>query len=168
MIPASASPAQRTHPGILLRQRFLDPLGISAAQLAKAIGLRRERVAGLLAGQGRLTPDLALRLGLFFGVPTRWWLDLQSDYDATDSEYEESLRAVVRPWPERHRFFFTPIGVQPLPEPMATGAPLTVALDPALVARLRAQVALNPERPAREPVIVYLEDGRPMLTGRPG
>lgn len=167
MIPAPASPAKRTHPGILLRQRFLDPLGISAAQLAKSIGLRRERVAGLLAGRGRLTPDVAMRLGLFFDVPARWWLDLQSDYDATDREREASLRTVVQPWPDRHRFFVTPQGIQALSETREVRETLSMQLDPALVARLRAQVALNPERPAREPVVVYLEDGRPMLTGRP-
>ena len=167
MVVEPVDSRRRTHPGILLRQRFLDPLGIAPLDLARSIGVREWRISGLLNGRGRLTPDLALRLGLFFNVPARWWLDMQSEYDAGDAERLEFLQSVVRPFAGRERFFITPDGVQPLPDKAAPSEPTTLPLAPEFVARLRAQVAHNQARPAREPVVVYLADGRPMLTGRP-
>lgn len=167
MVVEPAASGRRTHPGVLLRQRFLDPLGIAPLDLARSIGVRERRISGLLNGCGRLTPDIALRLGLFFNVPARWWLDMQSAYDAGDAERLDALQSVVRPLAGRERLFITPDGVQPLPDKAAPSEPTTLLLTPEFVARLRAQVAHNQPRPVREPVVVYLADGRPMLTGRP-
>lgn len=167
MVVEPAASGRRTHPGVFLRQRFLDPLGIAPLDLARSIGIPKRRISELLNGRGSLTPEIALRLGLFFNVPARWWLDMQSEYDAADAERLEVLQSVVRPFAGRGRFFITPDGIQPLPDKAASSEPTTLPLAPEFVARLRAQVAHNQPRPAREPVVVYLADGRPMLTGRP-
>lgn len=155
------------HPGIVLAMRFLQPLGIEGPALARALGVRRRRIAQLLQGRGRITPDLAQRLGLYFGVPARWWLDLQAVFDADDPERIARLRSVVRALPDRDRYFITPAGVQVLAQSSRPAKAQDLTLDPDFVERLRAQVAHNPPRQEREPVVVYLEDGRPMLTGRP-
>ena len=74
------------HPGELLKARFLDPLGITPRQLAHAIGVPARRVADLAACRRALSADMALRLGLFFDVPARWWLEMQAKFDSDDPE----------------------------------------------------------------------------------
>jgi len=69
------------HPGEVLKEEFLDPMGISAYRLAKDISIPQTRVADIVHGRRRVTADTALRLGKYFGVSARFWLGLQDDYD---------------------------------------------------------------------------------------
>jgi len=69
------------HPGEVLKEEFLDPMGISAYRLAKDIGIPQTRVADIVHGRRRVTADTALRFGKYFGVSARFWLGLQDDYD---------------------------------------------------------------------------------------
>ncbi len=69
------------HPGEVLKEEFLDPMGISAYRLAKDTGIPQTRVADIIHGRRRVTADTALRLGKYFGVSARFWLGLQDDYD---------------------------------------------------------------------------------------
>ena len=69
------------HPGEVLKEEFLDPMGVSAYRLAKDIGIPQTRVADIVHGRRRVTADTALRLGKYFGVSARFWLGLQDDYD---------------------------------------------------------------------------------------
>jgi addiction module HigA family antidote len=69
------------HPGEVLKEEFLDPMGISAYRLAKDTGIPQTRVADVIHGRRRVTADTALRLGKYFGVSARFWLGLQDDYD---------------------------------------------------------------------------------------
>lgn len=69
------------HPGEILNEEFLIPLGISAYRLAKETFIPQTRVSEILKGNRRITADTALRLSRFFGNSPRFWLGLQNDYD---------------------------------------------------------------------------------------
>jgi len=69
------------HPGILLKEEFLDEYGISISQLAKSIGVTRTRVNEIVRGKRNITTDTAMRLSLFFGNSVTFWLNLQRHYD---------------------------------------------------------------------------------------
>jgi len=69
------------HPGILLKTRFFQPLGLSNYRVAKEIHVPQTRLSQITQGKRRITTDTAVRLGRFFGVPARWFLELQMKYD---------------------------------------------------------------------------------------
>ncbi len=69
------------HPGEVLREEFLKPLGLSAGALAKACGLPRTRIERIAAETVGVTADTALRLGKALGTTPELWLNLQTDYD---------------------------------------------------------------------------------------
>ena len=70
-----------THPGEILLEEFMKPMGITARKLAADIDVSPSRISELVNGQRPVTADTALRLGLFFGMEPRFWLNLQSEYD---------------------------------------------------------------------------------------
>lgn len=69
------------HPGEVLREEFLIPLGLSQYALAKAIGVPALRISQICAGKRAITADAALRLGRFFNTSEGFWLGLQADFD---------------------------------------------------------------------------------------
>ncbi|MCB0430515.1 MAG: HigA family addiction module antidote protein [Flavobacteriales bacterium] len=69
------------HPGEILLQEFLEPLGISAYKLSKDIGIPQTRTSEILKGRRRITADTALRLSRYFGTTAKFWLGLQDDFD---------------------------------------------------------------------------------------
>lgn len=69
------------HPGRVLELEFLEPLGMTAYQLAKAIGVMPPRVYEIARGERSVSADTALRLGRYFGTGPEFWLNLQSHYD---------------------------------------------------------------------------------------
>ena len=69
------------HPGEILNEEFLIPLGISAYRLAKETFIPQTRVSEIIKGNRRITADTALRLSKFFGNSPRFWLGLQNDFD---------------------------------------------------------------------------------------
>ncbi len=69
------------HPGEILMDEFLKPMGISLSELARKLGVPTGRVSQIVRGKRTVTADTALRLGKYFGVSAETWLDLQSDYD---------------------------------------------------------------------------------------
>jgi len=88
------------HPGEILREEFLDPLGITPYRLAKSIGVPLTRVAGILAGRRGITADTALRLGRYFGTSAQFWLNMQTNHVVWEIEREKSLtriRPIKRP-----------------------------------------------------------------------
>lgn len=72
---------EEIHPGEILSEDFMKPLGISARQLAADIDVPPSRISELVHGQRPITADTALRLGLFFAMEPRFWLNLQAEYD---------------------------------------------------------------------------------------
>lgn len=69
------------HPGEILKEEFLIPLGISAYRLAKETFIPQTRVSEILKGSRKITADTALRLSRYFSNSPNFWLGLQMDYD---------------------------------------------------------------------------------------
>jgi addiction module HigA family antidote len=72
------------HPGEVLLEEFLKPMGISQYKLAKAIGVTPMRISEICAGKRAVTADTALRLSRAFGTSAGFWLSLQADYDTEE------------------------------------------------------------------------------------
>ena len=83
------------HPGEVLLEEFLKPMGISQNHLALKIGVPARRINEIVLGKRRITADTALRLSLFFGNSARFWLGLQTDYDL-DVTADESGEKIER------------------------------------------------------------------------
>lgn len=74
------------HPGEVLREEFLVPLGLSPGALAKAMGVPRTRLERIVAETTGVTADTALRLGKALGTSAQLWLNLQNRYDVETAE----------------------------------------------------------------------------------
>lgn len=70
-----------THPGEILAEEFLGPMGITPYRLAKEIGVSQTRVGEIIAGERRITADTGLRLSRALGLSDMFWINLQSRYD---------------------------------------------------------------------------------------
>jgi len=69
------------HPGEILREEFLEPLGITAYRLSKDTFIPQNRISEIIKGKRRVTADSALRFAKYFGTSAKFWLGLQDDYD---------------------------------------------------------------------------------------
>ncbi|MGH6887223.1 MAG: HigA family addiction module antitoxin [Geminicoccales bacterium] len=69
------------HPGEVLREELLEPLGMSAYALAKALHVPLDRITAILAGERAISADTALRLARFFGTTPDFWINLQGAYE---------------------------------------------------------------------------------------
>jgi len=91
----------RTHPGEILREEFMQPLGLSANALARALGVPANRISGVIATvkPRAVTPDTALRLARFFGASAQFGLNLRGAYELSRAEPEvgERIAREVRP-----------------------------------------------------------------------
>ena len=67
------------HPGEILKTEFLEPMGVSAYELAKALNF--PGIYEVVRGARAISADTAIRLGKYFGLPAQFWLNLQNDYD---------------------------------------------------------------------------------------
>lgn len=85
------------HPGEILREDVLEPLGMSVNQLAKALSVDTPRLNEIVRGRRNITADTALRLARYLGTPPKFWLNLQSDYDlrvASQAKLKDIQRSV--------------------------------------------------------------------------
>jgi len=69
------------HPGEILMEEFLEPMGISQYRLAKDISVPPRRINEIVHGKRSITPDTALRLSRYFGLSERFWINMQARYD---------------------------------------------------------------------------------------
>jgi len=92
-IPTDRPP---THPGAMLREEFLEPLGISQTELAEWIGASYPRINELIHGKRGVTPDTALRLEQAFGMDAQFWLNLQLAWDLYQARHSPSAREIAR------------------------------------------------------------------------
>lgn len=95
---------EEIHPGEILREDFMKPMGVTARQLAADIDVSPSRISEIVHGRRPVTADTALRLGIFFGMDPRFWLNLQAEYDlrCADRELRPMLAQrirVLRPLP---------------------------------------------------------------------
>ena len=86
------------HPGEILLEDFMKPLGISARQLAADIDVSPSRVSEIVNGHRPITADTALRLGLYFQMEPRFWINLQTEYDmrVTKRTQQEKIASKIR------------------------------------------------------------------------
>lgn len=78
------------HPGEVLQEEFLIPLGLSAYKLSKDIGIPQTRISEILKGNRRVTADTAVRLSRYFGNSAKFWLGIQDDFDIEEEEQRKS------------------------------------------------------------------------------
>ena len=69
------------HPGEILSKEFLNPLGITRYRLSKDTGILQTTISAIIKGKRKITPDTASRLSGYFGNTTKFWLELQNDFD---------------------------------------------------------------------------------------
>jgi len=77
------------HPGEILLEEFLIPMGISPYRLSKDTGVPQTRVSQIVKGNRRITADTALRLSSYFGTTAKFWLGLQNDYDLEEGRQDK-------------------------------------------------------------------------------
>jgi addiction module HigA family antidote len=87
------------HPGEILKEEFLTPLGMSANALSLALHVPSPRINDIVRGRRAVTPDTALRLARYFDTSAQFWLNLQSTFDLKQAEHETAARIAeeVRP-----------------------------------------------------------------------
>ena len=88
------------HPGEILKTEFMEPMGVSAYALAKA--LEFPGIYEVVRGDRAISADTAIRLGKYFGLPAQFWLNLQNDYDLRIAEGSGIGRG-MKPRSVRHR-----------------------------------------------------------------
>lgn len=87
------------HPGEILREEYLLPLGMSASMLAKTLRVPANRISGIVNEKRGVTADTALRLSRYFGTSAELWLNLQKTYELRVAEVEvgAKIRREVKP-----------------------------------------------------------------------
>ena len=92
-IPTHGPP---THPGEMLLEEFLKPLGLTQAELAEKMGVSYPRVNELIHGKRGITPDTALRLEQLFGMEAQFWLNLQLAWDLYHVSHSPAAKQIRR------------------------------------------------------------------------
>lgn len=80
-MPATTKQLHPIHPGEILYEEFMQPLGITINRLARDLHVPPNRIHAIVHGQRSITADTALRLGIYFAMSPETWLSLQSEYD---------------------------------------------------------------------------------------
>jgi addiction module HigA family antidote len=89
------------HPGEILLEEYLNPLGISQNKLGRELGVPAQRINEIVRGQRSITVDTALRLAKYFGTTPQFWLNLQLHYDLEMAKETHLLERVTREVRER-------------------------------------------------------------------
>ena len=86
------------HPGEILLEEFLIPLGISAYKLSKDTNIPQTRISAIIKGNRRITADTALRFSKYFGNSAKFWLGLQDDFDIEEENrlLKNKLNAITQ------------------------------------------------------------------------
>ena len=87
------------HPGDVLREDFMKPLGLSRYALAHALGVTEMRIGEIVRAKRAVTPETALRLARYFGTSAEFWIGLQATYDLETARdrWAGEIEAAVRP-----------------------------------------------------------------------
>jgi addiction module HigA family antidote len=83
------------HPGEILKEEFMVPLSLTSYRIAKDLHVPGPRINDIVRGKRAITADTAIRLGIYFGLPAQFWMNLQTDYDlrlATAASSVENVR----------------------------------------------------------------------------
>lgn len=93
------TPRNAVHPGEMLREEFMIPLGLTAYRLAKELRLPAPRVNDIVREKRSISADTALRLGRYFGTSAQLWMNLQSRYDLLLANAKGKGIQKIKPWP---------------------------------------------------------------------
>lgn len=85
-----------THPGEMLREEFLEPLGLTQTEFAARLGVSYPRLNEIVRGKRAVTPDTALRLARVLGMSAEFWLGLQQDWDLWHAVRSEAAEEIAR------------------------------------------------------------------------
>ena len=95
---------KNSHPGEILQEEFLEPLGMSQNALAQAIGVPSNRINELVRGRRGVTADTDLRMARYFGLSEGYWLRLQNTHDMMEARREAGKAiARIKPRPMEHQ-----------------------------------------------------------------
>ncbi len=84
------------HPGEILRQLCIEPLGLSVTEAAKGLGVSRKTLSAILNGRAGVSPEMAVRLSIAFGTSSESWLNQQIQYDLWQAEKGRKNLRVLR------------------------------------------------------------------------
>ena len=90
-----------THPGHIIREDYLRPLGMSVTDMASQLGVSRKTLSKIVNEKGAVTPDMALRLSRALGTTPELWLNLQKNHDLWQAENTSTDWRRVRPLSEK-------------------------------------------------------------------
>jgi addiction module HigA family antidote len=84
------------HPGEILKEEFLEPMGITVYRLSRETGLSQTRLSQIIKGSRSITAETAVKLGKFFNIPAEFWMNLQSLYDLEEAheQYKKELKSI--------------------------------------------------------------------------
>jgi addiction module HigA family antidote len=97
----AAKKLKLAHPGKILREEFLEPVGLSAYALAKALGVPLPRVNDIVRESRAISPEMAVLLSAYFGTSDGYWMNLQSHYDLEMAK-DRVAKQVARIKPHPH------------------------------------------------------------------
>ena len=84
------------HPGEIIKQLCLEPLGLTVTETAQALGVSRKTLSSILNGRAGISPEMAVRLSLAFGTSAESWLNQQTRYDLWHAELDRKKLRVTR------------------------------------------------------------------------
>lgn len=84
------------HPGDILLTEFMEPFGLTSYRLAKELHVPAPRIHDIVRGKRGITADTALRLGVYFGLPAQFWMNLQNEYDIRMAKTPDLARVTPR------------------------------------------------------------------------
>jgi antitoxin HigA-1 len=82
------------HPGEMLREEFMKPLGLTAYRLAKDLHVSLPRINDLVRERRAMTADTAIRLERYFGMPARFWMNVQAEYDIRMAAHKSDVSKI--------------------------------------------------------------------------
>jgi addiction module HigA family antidote len=90
---------RNVHPGEVLLEEFLKPMGLSQNQVAHNLGVTPRRINEIVLGRRGITADTAIRLAYFFGTSEEFWMGLQDDYELEEARYilKDCLTQIIHP-----------------------------------------------------------------------
>lgn len=92
------------HPGRIVRQECIEPLGVTVTEAAARLGVTRQNLNNVLNGKSGISPEMAIRLSMAFGSRAEVWLGLQMEYDLAEAEKTAGRIKVTRIAPKKKEF----------------------------------------------------------------
>ena len=84
------------HPGVIIKELCLEPLGLSVTEVARALDISRKTLSAIINGKAGISPEMAVRLSMAFNTSSESWLNQQSQYDLWQAELKRDELAVER------------------------------------------------------------------------